>query len=147
MTIYAHFDGKTDLLRYLWADVLSEMAESIHLALEGVEAPVDRLDAAAKTFVAYWLNNTEHFRLVFMSGDVSRADVRTFIEDPRTHQHFRLFSDLVKDVVPRETETKTRTDMLVCGMIGIALCLNTIADYPWSTADAMTDALLACART
>ncbi len=144
MTIYAHFEGKTDILQYLWADVLNEAFEKIQTELDKTEAPRDRLGAAAKTFVRYWLNNTDHFRLVFMSGDVSRAYVATFMKDPQTHQHFKLISDLVKAVAPDAADTKTRADTLVSGMIGIALCLITVADYPWSAADAMTDTLLAC---
>lgn len=147
MTIYAHFGGKTDILQYLWADVLKDVFEEIQTGLDKTEAPQDRLAAAAKAFVRYWLNNADHFRLVFMSGGVSRTDVATFMKDPQTRQYFKLISDLVKAAAPDQADVKTRADTLVSGLIGIALCLNTIVDYPWSAADAMTETLLACVAT
>lgn len=142
MTIYAHFAGKTDILRYLWADVLSDVFAEIQTAVEKHGAPHDRLTAAVNVFVQYWLNHPDHFRLVFMSADLGRTDVATFMKDGETQKHFKRIADLVTEVVPNAEDIGARTDALVCGMIGIALCLNTVVDHPWSAADAMTGSLL-----
>lgn len=142
MTIYAHFEGKTDILRYLWSDVLMDMSDEIQEKLSSVIAPVERLQTAAQTFVSYWIDHPDHFRLVFMSNDVTRADVRTFVTDDHTMAHFKIFSNLIQDILPDHDDIKTRADALVSGMIGIALCTNTIRDYPWSDAPTMTDRLL-----
>lgn len=142
MTIYAHFEGKTDILRYLWADVLTDMSDEIQKELNSVVAPVERLQTAAQTFVSYWIDHPDHFRLVFMSNDVTRSDVSTFIMDDKTLAHFRMFSDLVQVVLPGDSNVKASTDTLISGMIGIALCINTVRDYPWADATMMTDRLL-----
>lgn len=142
MTIYAHFEGKTDILRYLWADVLADMSNEIQKELKLVVVPVERLQTAALTFVSYWIDHPDHFRLVFMSNDVTRSDVSTFIMDDQTLVHFKMFFDLVQDVLPDDSNVKARTDTLISGMIGIALCTNTIRDYPWADAPLMTDRLL-----
>lgn len=142
MTIYAHFGGKTDILRYLWADVLAEMSDEIQKELILIVVPVERLQRAAQTFVSYWITHPDHFRLVFMSNDVTRADVSKFIMDDKTLVHFRMFADLIQDVLPDDREVKAKTDTLISGMIGIALCINTIRDYPWSDATMMTNQLL-----
>lgn len=142
MTIYAHFEGKTDILRYLWADVLAEMADEIRKRLKSIVAPIERLQTAAQTFVAYWIDHPDHFWLVFMLNDVTRADVSTFVMDDKTLAHFMLFSVLVQEVFPDDINVKVRTDTLISGMIGIALCMNTIRDYPWADAAVMTDRLL-----
>ena len=143
MTIYAHFEGKTDILRYHWADGQMEMSDAIHMARKAVVAPVERLQTAAQTFVSYWIDHPDHFRLVFMSIDVARSDVGTFIMDDKTLVHFRMFSDLVQDALPDDCNVKARSDTLISGMIGIALCVNAIHDYPWADASMMTDRLLA----
>jgi hypothetical protein len=78
-----------------------------------------------------------------MSNDVTRSDVGTFIKDDRTLVHFKLFADLVEDVHPDRERVKAKTDTLISGMIGIALCINTIRDYPWTDAPLMTERLLA----
>lgn len=142
MTIYAHFDGKPDILRYLWADVLTDMSDEIQEKLRPVAAPAERLQLAAQTFVSYWIDHPDHFRLVFMSTDVTRSEVSTFIIDDETLAHFRIFSDLVQVVLQDDSNVKGSTDTLISGMIGIALCLNTIRDYPWSGSTLMIDRLL-----
>ena len=143
MTIYAHFEGKTDILRYLWADVLAEVSDEIQKQLKPIVSPVERLQMAAQTFVSYWMDHPDHFRLVFMSNDVTRSDVSTFVMDDKTLVHFKMFSDLVQDTLPEDAEVKLKTDTLISGMIGIALCANTIHEYPWADASKMTDRLLA----
>ena len=142
MTIYAHFEGKQDILRYLWADVLADMSDEIQEKLKLIVAPVERLRTAAQTFVSYWVDHPDHFRLVFMSNDVTRSDVSTFVMDEETLAHFRVFSDLVQVVLQDYSNQKASIDTLISGMIGIALCLNTIRDYPWADATIMTDRLL-----
>jgi AcrR family transcriptional regulator len=142
MTIYAHFEGKTDILRYLWADVLADISDEILRKLQSVVAPVERLQTAAQTFVSYWINHPDHFRLVFMSNDVTREDVSTFVMEDKTLAHFMMFSDLVQDALPDDSNIKVKTDTLISGMIGIALCKNTLPDYPWADAPMMTDRLL-----
>jgi len=144
MTIYAHFEGKQDILRYLWADVLADMSGEIQNKLELIVTPVDRLQMAAQTFVMYWVEHPDHFRLVFMSNDVTRSDVSTFIMDDNTLAHFRMFSELVQAVQQNDSKIKASTDTLISGMIGIALCLNTIRDYPWTDAAMMINSLLNC---
>lgn len=142
MTIYAHFEGKTDILRYLWADVLADMSGEIQNRLKSVVSPVERLQTAAQTFVAYWIDHPDHFRLVFMSNDVTRTDVSSFVMDDKTLAHFKMFSNLVHEALPEDSNVKARTDTLISGMIGIALCMITIRDYPWAEAPIMTDRLL-----
>jgi AcrR family transcriptional regulator len=142
MTIYAHFEGKQDILRYLWADVFADMSDEIQENLKPIADPVERLQMAAQTFVSYWIDHPDHFRLVFMSNDVARSDVNTFIMDDDTLAHFRMFSDLVQVVLQDDSNVKASTDTLLSGMIGIALCINTVRDYPWADATMMTDRLL-----
>lgn len=142
MTIYAHFEGKQDILRYLWADVFADMSNEIQEKLKTVVAPVERLQMAAQTFVSFWVDHPDHFRLVFMSNDVTRSDVTTFVMDEKTLGHFQMFSDLVQIVLQDDSNVKASTDTLISGMIGIALCLNTVRDYPWAEATMMTDRML-----
>lgn len=142
MTIYAHFENKTSILRHLWGDVLNALFAEIQTNLERVDTPGERLEIASQTFVKYWLQNPEHFRLVFMSNDVTRGDVDTFMQESQTQAYFKFFADMVQDVLPPNTDPKPKTDVLISGLIGIALCHNTIRDYTWIAAETMTSHLV-----
>lgn len=142
MTIYAHFDSKTDILRYLWADVLTDVFRDMTDAMSAQADPRSRLAAAASAFVEYWLTHPQNFRMVFMSGGVQRVDVQTFMQDKATLQRFAFFTELVAAAAPDRPDLKLRVDTLIVGLIGIALAAITIADYPWSTPQTMTRSLI-----
>lgn len=142
MTIYAHFDTKTDILRHMWANMLDVLFQEIERNLAALTDPVNRLRTAARTFVDYWLEHPDHFRLVFMSSDVNRADVDTFLQDNKTLERFSFFANLVRLASPIGSEGKQKTDTLIASMIGISLSHITIRDYPWETVHNMTDTLV-----
>jgi len=141
-TLYAHFDGKTEILMLLWADVLAEMLAHVHESLESQTEPAERLKAAALAFVAYWTDHPDHFRLVFMSNHVGRADVDSFVETGNVQDSFQMFAKLVQDVDPARDDLTVRTDSLIAGMIGVALCSITVRQYSWPSASAMTCQLI-----
>ncbi|MGR3661362.1 MAG: TetR/AcrR family transcriptional regulator [Paracoccaceae bacterium] len=142
MTIYAHFDTKTDILRYMWSDVFDVLFDEIDHELKDLIIPETRLKVAAQTFVEYWLLHLDEFRLIFMSNDVSRGDVDTFLKDGATRKRFQFFAELVEKSSASGANTKTKTDLLIASMIGIALCHITIRNYPWSAVPILTNTLV-----
>jgi len=143
MTIYAHFDGKPEILRHLWGAVLGQVFAKISAQLQEVAAPEERLRLAAQCFVAHWLQHPDQFRMVFMSSGVARADVANFMSDRSTIGHFETFMELVAQTSVPAGDVKIRTEALIMGLIGVALSCNTIRDYPWSDPAEITDILVA----
>jgi len=142
MTIYAHFDGKINILQHLWAVVLKDVFGEIHQNIEGQSDPHARLMSASHCFVDYWLYHPDHFRLVFMSGDITRPDVASFLANDQTVDHFRFFAKLVADALPASLNTQPKTDALITALIGIVFCANTISDFPWTDQSRLTDLML-----
>lgn len=141
-TIYAHFDGKTDVLRSLWSYVLADLAKQVQSQSASIPDPKDRLGAAAAAFVDYWLTHPDHFRLVFMSNEVTRADVRTFVQDPEILHHFQIFADMLQQAKPASKDAQLLSDTLLSGLIGIVFCHNTIRDHPWPDAKTLSATLI-----
>lgn len=147
MTIYAHFNGKINILQHLWAVVLETVFTEIRSQVETTKNPTERLSIASQTFVDYWLKNPDHFRLVFMSAGIERPDVDSFLSNKGTLAHFKYFSGLVmlalgETHTPNNTEIKSKTDALISSLIGIVFCANTIADYPWTKPVDMVDLMV-----
>ncbi|MGL1922481.1 MAG: TetR/AcrR family transcriptional regulator [Hyphomicrobiales bacterium] len=147
MTIYAHFDGKINILQHLWAVVLETVFTEIRIQVDISKSPTQRILVASQVFTNYWLKNPDHFRLVFMSAGIERPDVDSFLKNKATLAHFKYFSGLVmlalgENHTPDNQEIKLKTDGLISALIGIVFCANTIADYPWSTAKTLTDSIV-----
>lgn len=141
-TLYAHFSGKTEILMLLWSDILTEMAMHIESSLRPIEHPVDKLRAAAVTFVTYWIDHPDHFRLVFMSNDVGRSDVDGFLKNNDALQHFRVFDDLISSLDQANNPLRVQADTLIASLIGLAMCFNTLHGYKWSAMSEMVDQLV-----
>ena len=73
MALYLYFPNKLSLLRYIWADIFRELFRQTEAEIGRNVSPSNRLRAYAKTWVDYWLDHTENYRVVFLNEDV-RAD-------------------------------------------------------------------------
>ena len=122
-TLYAHFAGKTEILMLLWAEVLSDMEGHVRACLKGRTEPADRLREAALAFVTYWVDHPEHFRLVFMSNNVGRSEVDSFIESGNIENGFEIFRWVIRMVIPTTHYRSVRERNQVGSPYGIILLL------------------------
>jgi AcrR family transcriptional regulator len=141
-TLYAHFSGKPDILRYLWGHVLDAVIERVETAIN-LAATEEKLRDASLAFVGYWIENPERFRLVFMTDGVARADVSDFMKEDRVAGYFEVFRSLVRENARLAArDTTAHADTLIAGLIGVAMCHITIRDYPWPAPREMVETLM-----
>lgn len=137
MTLYKYYDAKIDILRTLWADVFNELFDQLEAISETGE---NRLQYLASTYVHYWLNHTEYYRLVFIADGVTQPDVDIFIDSPELVKHLAILAQAISDSFSDElapAALKSKLDALLCFLNGIAHNLITISGYSWSEPDKM----------
>jgi len=135
MTLYKYFDGKIEVLRYLWGQVFGEMFDALDLVAARERNPVARLNAVALGYVEFWLERRDRYFMVFMSSGVTQSDVSVFVADDPVLPRFALFRDcLAKALGARAgaAEITLKLDLLLCALNGVAHNLITISAYPWS---------------
>jgi len=137
MTLYKYYDAKIDILRTLWADVFRRVFDQLDALDVSDLAPREKLSLLAVTYVDYWLNHSEHYRLVFMADGVTQPEVSIFIDNPETITRYQIFANAIMDAqteLPPDT-LKLKLDGLICILHGIAHNLITISGYDWSAAN------------
>jgi AcrR family transcriptional regulator len=135
MTIYKYFENKFEILSMLWADVLGDVFDRLDGLAAAASDPVARLAAVAEGYVEFWLEHRDHYYLVFMSGGITQADVGSFMGDPVVMSRFDVFRSCIADALGEGAEhedVRVRTEVLVCGLNGIAQGLVTMSTYPWA---------------
>jgi AcrR family transcriptional regulator len=135
MTLYKYFDGKIDVLRYLWGQVFGEMFDALDAVAARERDARRRLEAVALGYVAFWLARRDRYFMVFMSSGVTQADVSVFVAGDPVLPRFALFRDcLAKALGGRASaaEVTLKLDLLLCALNGIAHNLITISGYPWT---------------
>jgi AcrR family transcriptional regulator len=146
MTLYKYYENKADILRDIWAHVFNELFDEIDRTAARKRNPVSKLNAIAQTYVAYWLNHTDHYRMVFMTEGISQPEVGIFASDDGLLARFSVFATALAEAssgrLNQET-LKVKVDLLVCALNGTAHNLITISAYPWSAPDKIVDAAVA----
>ncbi|MFT5868987.1 MAG: AcrR family transcriptional regulator [Paracoccaceae bacterium] len=147
MTLYTYYAGKIDILHGLWSVVFSEVFAKIENGTVRDAPPSERLRQAARAYVHYWLLHPEHYRMVFMSEQVSQPEVTAFLADPKTLAGFAILlaplSEALDPATPAD-QLKLKADLMMCGLQGIAHTLVTVSGHSWSSADDLVDAMIDC---
>lgn len=137
MTLYKYYDAKIDILRTLWTDVFDQLFDQIETKPASCECHLHWLGS---TYVQYWLDHTEFYRLVFLAEGVTQPDVSIFIDNPNLVQRFNVFAEAIANtcsVEPKPHALQQKLDAFICFLNGIAHNMITISGYPWSDPDEM----------
>ncbi len=135
MALYSYYDAKIDIVRTLWAGIFNVLFSELETNQKKRD-PVQNLTALSTAYVNYWLEHTEHYRLVFMAEGVIQPDVSTFLDRPDIAQHYALFTNAISKASQcplDQPQLKLKLDFLLCVLNGIAHNHITISGYPWSS--------------
>jgi len=150
MTVYKYFPRKIDILKALWTRVFSDLFDQLDNVAANQPDPHSRLRQVARAYVQFWLDHRDHYFLVFMSSNVEQSDVSVFVQDDALLARFQIFHRSIAEASTQpldEAQLELRTQLLLCGMHGIAHNLITISGYTWmepiALIDATTSAILA----
>ncbi len=138
MALYRYFPSKLDILARLWAYILAQAFDRVANATQDQVTHRDALHMAARAYVTFWLEKTDHYHLVFMTSGVTKEDVQSFVSNPETIAHYDIFFELVAGglYLDRTSPTvKAVTDGLICTLHGIMHSLITMPGYPWTDSE------------
>ena len=145
MTLYKYYDTKIDILHTLWGDIFDAAFNKLEeLNLDNM-SPRAQLGLLASAYVNYWLENTEHYRLVFMTEGVNQPDVGMFIEDPDIVTRYQVFAVATINASSGELsqdEIMQKIGAMICFLHGIAHNLITISGYNWPATDYLVNAAI-----
>lgn len=143
MTIYRYFDRKIDILRELWGEVFTALFNQLDQIAADEPDPVKRLNAVALGYVTFWLDNRDHYFMVFMSSGLTETDVSIFVGDDPVMGRFNMFREILAEALGGQVpagEVELKGQLLLCLLNGIGQNLITVSAYPWSKPDQLVHA-------
>lgn len=141
-TLYAYFADKRDILQHIWATFFVELFDQIDQIATSKKAPKARLRAACLHYLAYWIDQPDRYRMVFMSDGVSQTDVSVFLDASPIVARYAVFGKLLDDATGSGKSSAARLNALICALNGIAHNKITISNYDWGKSEALLDTLL-----
>ncbi|MFQ3246924.1 MAG: AcrR family transcriptional regulator [Arenicella sp.] len=145
MTLYKYYDAKIDILHTLWSDVFEIIFNRLDSLELANKSPREQLVFLGSAYVSYWLENPEHYRLVFMTEGVNQPDVSAFIANPKIVARYEVFLLAIANASPYElthAELRQKLDAMMCFVNGIAHNLITISQHDWPPLDYLIDAAM-----
>jgi AcrR family transcriptional regulator len=141
-TLYSYFDSKLGLLLSLWSDIFADVFATLDQVGDDDEELAHHIDVCT-AYVGYWIERPDHYRLVFMSGDVTQADVTTFIDGSDITERFaRLTAPLARLGGEAEHASREHSELLICALHGIVHCHVTMTGHPWAPYGEIVDILV-----
>ena len=145
MTLYNYYDGKIAILQTLWGSVFKDVFARVAAATLAAPSPTQRMLHACRAYVQYWLDNPQHYRLVFMAEGVSQPEVNLFIGDEDVAAGFAQLTRYIAEAIGKDRpagDLKSEIDLVMSALHGIAHNMITISGYPWTEADRMIATLV-----
>ena len=144
--LYTLFGGKRDLLRHIWEDAFSALADELREASSEPD-PLKRLRALGDTWCRFWLANPDHYRSIFLIEDrVSEPGERYFVETSESLGALDLIAEAVSECMEKrllEPDDKAAVSQLfLCGLQGVVFNLITIPEFPWAAKEQMTTRMI-----
>lgn len=149
-TIYEYFPSKIDILRHIWADIFEILLSRVQAAGEK-ERGHAAVCAMASAYTGYWLENPDHFRMVFLNEDRSERGEALFVESFNiTHRLQPLLTALEEGQANGEIvegDPALFLQVLIGGLNGIALNGITISELAWTEPQELVKLLTSLLRS
>lgn len=143
MTPYRYFANKAELLAGLWQTVIAEVYERMKRAVELQSGGRARQRASIDAFLSYWEENPDHYRLVYMTEQTTRAGRRgddrpMLAETPVYRDILALVLDvtaaMAEEIGAPMTHAKLAGDIRFMMQLGYLNAQLVNRRYPWSDA-------------
>lgn len=141
MTPYRYFASKADLLAGLWQSVIAAVYERMAAAVQAHSAARARQRASLDAFLAYWEDNPDHYRLVYMTEQTTRGGTGDDGPPPLTRMQvyqdiLELVSELTRalaaEIGADTTHAKLAGDIRFTMLLGYLSGQLVNRRYPWS---------------
>ena len=151
MTPYRYFTSKAELLAGLWQSVIADVYERMKDALDSAEGARARQVASLDSFLSYWEDNPDHYRLVYMTEQTTRAARRDdgtpmLAASPIYQEILGLVLDVTRDLADEigadMTHAKLAGDIRFMMLLGYLNSQLINRRYPWSDRETLRAAYI-----
>ncbi|NNE57338.1 MAG: TetR/AcrR family transcriptional regulator [Hellea sp.] len=145
MALYGYYDSKFDILQSLWDGVFDQLFKKLGAITAPMSTPAASaarsenvqlyLQSLCTTYIEFWLERPDNYRLVFMAEGVTQPDVSLFLGAPDIVARYSLFQKTISRLCPNAdgSKIKLKLDFMLSALHGIAHNNITISGYDWSS--------------
>jgi len=145
MTLYKYFKNKNVILHHIWADFFDELFALIRSDVENEKDAKSKLKQVCITYLNYWVEHQDRFRIVFLNEDRASSSDDFFINHTNIAKEMLLVVGPLMQYLLKSADHSSMMiflESLMCFIHGIALNVITISEYPWNDYEKYIDIFL-----
>jgi len=145
MTLYKYFPNKNAILHHIWAEFFDELFMLVRSDIDKKKDAKSQLKQVCNTYLKYWVEHKDRFRIVFLNEDRASSSDDFFINHANIAEEILLVvSPLMQDLSKSVDQSSMMIflESLMCFVHGIALNVITISEYPWNDHEKYIDIFL-----
>lgn len=145
MTLYKYFPNKNAILHHIWGEFFEELFEIIRTDIAKRRGAKRKIKQACISYVNYWVEHKDRFRIVFLNEDRAESSDDFFINHANILGELLLIAGpLINDTLDADDDRQVMVllESLMCYVHGIALNVITISEYPWNNYEKYIDVFL-----
>lgn len=138
MAPYRYFFDKADLLGGLWQSVVHQLCGEMRRAIDAQHGGRARQRASIDSFLGYWERNPDHYRLLYMTDQTSRAGVTERATASPVYAEILevvrgVTQDLAAEIGAPMTHAKIAGDLRFAMLLGYLHATLINHRYPWGS--------------
>lgn len=143
-TVYGYFPSKTAIIRGLWSLAFDPLFARMLAEEQRYSNPRLRLVHVAQTYIDYWLQHPEHYRMVFLIEDLPDASGGGwFIEQTSVVDSYLRFGSMIANARGEPNrDCQLEAEALICALNGVVHMGVTVSEYPWSPPETYLEIIL-----
>ncbi|MDF1630747.1 MAG: TetR/AcrR family transcriptional regulator [Alcanivoracaceae bacterium] len=145
MTLYKYFPNKNAILHHIWADFFDELFDLIRASVGKEKEAKSQLKSMCITYLNYWVEHKDRFRIVFLNEDRASSSDEFFINHTNiVEELLAVIAPMMQDLLSSVGDSSVMVflESLMCFVHGIALNVITISEYPWNDYEKYIDIFL-----
>jgi AcrR family transcriptional regulator len=147
MTPYRYFADKAELLTGLWDQAAAALSARLRAAVDAQTTGRARLRAHLETFIAYWEEHPDQYRLVYMTERTTRREDRSAAQTSPAYAQLLAIAqeanrDLARELGVGEQHVVMADEVRLVMTIGYLHTTMINRRYPWSDLAALKAAYI-----
>lgn len=142
-SLYNLFPSKRHLLHHIWENIFLDLMRELEECYKNTPES-ERLENLCLTQVDFWLNRPDDCRAIFLIEDhPQNPEEHYFVDDSQAVPQLEIYTRAITEAQQRGEvkagDPNEIKNVLLCSILGIALSLIGIPEYPWGNPNTLKE--------
>ncbi|MEQ8351243.1 MAG: TetR/AcrR family transcriptional regulator [Leptospiraceae bacterium] len=142
MMFYRYFANKRAVIRFIWADILTNFFDHCKDSISRIQSPEFRLEGFLRAAIHFWLDRPDDFRILYLNQDRLESDEDSyFAHEPEGYAQSEIIDELLLEWNGQinAQDLPLFRQHIILQVLGMSFSLIVLPELPWRPASELID--------